>query len=230
MQRLNELSAASTAAEEEIEALKSQRTIDADQLARLRAANEELLTAQDDHTAKTRQHADEIDSLTTALSAKDATLTTLRAQLDKFEDSRARAIKQLTLTLEQNTEDSERQIRDLTRLTKDQNRRMSSLESARDAERAQYEAAIADRAEAEMSAHLSGSRLDADSGELERLSMLVAQLRAEEGKKDAAIMRLTRKQLETKADLESSEIALESKQQELELVSRFFSLFLSSSL
>lgn len=215
-----QLVAESTAAQEELTALQSLRSIDADQLVRLRASNEELLSVQDDHTTKTRQHQEDVSALTASLAAKDESLASLRSQLDTFENSRARAIKQLTLTLEQAQEDGDRRVRDLNRVIKDQTRRISSLEKSRDEERAQYEAAIADRAEAELSAQLSGSRLDADSGELERLSRALALLKVEDAKKEGTIMRLMKARGDLKADLESSEIALESKQQELELVSR----------
>ncbi|KAL7416268.1 hypothetical protein BDY24DRAFT_379021 [Mrakia frigida] len=207
---------------EEITTLTSQRTIDIDQLVRLRATNLELVAVQDEQTSKDRTHQEHLDSLSAEISAKDSTLRDLKAQLHSLDESHSKSLRQQTLALEQAQEDAEKRVRDLNRTIKEQTRRITTLEKTREEERQQFEEAIAERASAEMEAHLSGSRLDADSGELEKLSKLIAHLRSEDAKKEVTILRLTRTKMELKSDLESSEIALESKQQELELVKRKF--------
>lgn len=200
--------------------LTAEHRVDLEQLARLRFTNAELVAIQDEQGAKDRAHRERLDSLSTELSTKDDILKTLKCQLEDLDASRSHLIKESTLAFEQAQEEGERHVRDLSRTIKDQTRRIASLEKTREEERRQYEEAIAERASAEMEAHLSGSRLDADSGELEKLSQLIAHLRSEDAKKEVTIMRLNRAKMELTADLESSQIALESKQQEVELVSR----------
>ena len=204
---------------EEINTLTSQRTIDIGALVRLRATNLELVSLQDSQTSKDRTHQEALDSLTSSLTLKDTQLASLKAQLHSLDESHSKTLKHQTLALEQAEEEAEKRVRDLNRTLKDQTRRISSLEKTREEERKMFEEAIAERASAEMEAHLSGSRLDAGEGELERLSKLIEGVRREDAKKEVTIMRLTRTKMELKEELESSEIALESKQQELELVS-----------
>lgn len=208
---------------QQVQDLTTRHAAEIAQLVQLRASHADALASKEHHLAQSRKYRD-------LLSASDATLATqtkelfeLKAKLDGLEDDSARKAREARETFERAEEETSKQIRDLTRTIASQTAQITSLEQAKQEQQTLFESAIRDRASAEISAHLSSTRVEADSGELERLSKEVARLRSEEAQRELRIVHLTRSRAEVRESLEGMEIALDSKQQELELVRLSFS-------
>lgn len=190
-----------------------------EQLVQLRAANADLTNTKDYHVGQARQLKDRLAEANASLETAETALSLLKRRFADLEDSSAEAASRVALELEEARDQGERSIRELQRNMKEQSRMVEELERTRAEERAQFEAAISDRASAEMSAQMSGSRLSADLSELERLGKLVAQLKSDDAAKEVRIIHLLKSRSELREIMEGLEIALDSKQQELELVS-----------
>jgi chromosome segregation ATPase len=215
---------------QQVQDLTTRHAAEIAQLVQLRASHADALASKEHHLAQSRKYRDLLSTSDASLSSASLELATLKQRLDALEESSATKARESREKLELAEEEASKKIRDLTRTISSQTETISGLEADKREQRKVFEDAIRDRASAEMSAQMSSTRVEADSGELERLSKEVARLKSQEAQRELRIVHLTRSRAEVRECLEGLEIALDSKQQELELVSNLFSPIFRSCL
>jgi hypothetical protein len=214
-----------------------------EELKRVRAANADLATTKDRHLAKADSLQEELARLTATLDSKTALVISLQARLDEADAAAHSAASAARETLDNACHERERTIRSLQHELADRAREASALERDRADLSRRFDGLVAEHASRSIELQTSSFRSVAESGELERLTKQIAHLKAEDAAKEVRLLRrvaepsarrlthlslqvrilhLLRSRDEVRETLEGVEIALDSKQQELELVKRRF--------
>jgi len=115
-----------------------------------------------------------------------------------------------------------------SRSSSSQARELQDLQSLEKDLRAQLEVALRDRAETDIKLSTSKERVGSLMDEVARLRRTVHELQQESATRDVTIVQLRKDRERDREDLNGLNIALDSKQQELELVSHHNISLLSS--
>ncbi|KAL4251837.1 hypothetical protein AB1N83_013458 [Pleurotus pulmonarius] len=110
--------------------------------------------------------------------------------------------------------------REQTRVVDDRTRELQEVLRQESESRSRMETLIKERTEATFEASTLKGRVDALSAELEKLRRHVHELQQESIAKEVKIVQLNKARAQDKEDMQGLNIALDSKQQELELIKR----------
>lgn len=103
-----------------------------------------------------------------------------------------------------------------------QNRALEDAAGMEDQTQAQLEELVRQKAEADIEIQTTRERVSALKEEVERLRRQVHELQQESADKEVKLVQVTKQRSQDKEDLQGLNIALDAKQQELELVSLFY--------
>ncbi len=185
--------------------------------------------------AESRQHADD---LTNAL---EANTESLRQELKAANDSVARLdqdIRQRDTELEElahrvvahedEAEDARSELatlkREQTRTADEHRRALADLTARAESAQTELEAAVQGKGESNVAADALRDRVGTLEAELEKLRRQVRDLQAESANREVNIAQMEKQRDRDREDLQGLNIALDSKQQELELVSLIYVL------
>lgn len=141
-----------------------------------------------------KQRDDEVEDLAHKVVAREDEIYEIQEELTSFRRTQSHE-----------TDSQQRTLADLTKREKDA--------------REQLEVAIRERAEVQVQASTFGDRVKGLEGEMERLRKQITDLKMESADKEMKIVQMKRENGKLGEDNEGLNIALSSKQQELELVS-----------
>ena len=115
--------------------------------------------------------------------------------------------------------------REYSHVVDEQSRALQEVSLREGEARSQMEALIRQKAEADVEIKTSKDKVIALKDEVERLRRQVHELQQESADKEVGIVQLTKQRAKDKEDLQGMNIALDSKQQELELVGISFETY-----
>ncbi|KAI0312792.1 hypothetical protein OF83DRAFT_1066623 [Amylostereum chailletii] len=201
------------------------------------AAKEELERERQQVEEELRAEQEHAEDLTQALQEREDRVQTLEQELKFANDSATRLesiVKQRDTDLEElahrvvaredEVEELREQVSGLRREhehTVNEQQRLINELTARDAEsRARVEAAIKDKAEADVQSSTLQERVQTLDADIEKLRKQVHHLQQESAGKEVRISHLEKERDRLVEDAQGLNIALDSKQQELELLKR----------
>ena len=182
---------------------------------------------------ESRQHADD---LTNALQEHEANTESLRQELKAANDSVARLdqdIRQRDTELEglahrvvaheDDAEEARTELatlkREQTRTAEEHGRVLADVTARAESAQAELDAAMRGKGEADATADALRERVGTLEAEQEKLRKQVRDLQAESANREVNIAQMEKQRDRDREDLQGLNIALDSKQQELELVS-----------
>ncbi|KAI0270710.1 hypothetical protein BC834DRAFT_967439 [Gloeopeniophorella convolvens] len=188
--------------------------------------------------AELRQHADD---LVAALQEREADSETLRQELKAANDSAARLeqnmdqrdaeledIAHRVVAREDELEDVRTQLatlkREQARVVDERRRELADVSVRAENAQAELDAAVQGKAEADEAAAALRERVGVLEGELEKLRKHVHDLQTESANREVHIAQMEKQRERDREDLRGLNIALDSKQQELELIKRRMSV------
>ncbi|CDZ96676.1 hypothetical protein [Phaffia rhodozyma] len=227
--KAHELSLSLQAALQEISELNSRLLSGTDQFDQLRALYGELLNSRDRYLSESQEfqsqivvYQDKINLLSTDLTSTKRIISSLQHQIQDVEESASQSIRDAKNAYETIREDRDRRLHQINQDLCSQTTALESLLMTQTEERRKFEDIVREKASAELEVQLSNFQSGASSVELQRLNKLVNQLKNDDSIKEVKIMQLLKSKAELHETMETLEIALDSKQQELELVKRKF--------
>lgn len=155
-----------------------------------------------------RQYAhDNVSRLQESLRQRDA-------EISKYEQR----IREREAEVEEVRESLTKQKREHARIVDEQSRRISEVVAREVEARAHMENMVKGKAENDVNASTLKERVNALKDEVERLRRQVHELQQESADKDMKLVQSAKQRAQDKEDMQGLNIALDSKQQELELV------------
>ena len=112
--------------------------------------------------------------------------------------------------------------REQTHTAEEHRRALAELTARAESAQAELEAAVGGKSEADVAADALRERVGTLEGELEKLRKQVRDLQAESANREVSIAQMEKQRDRDREDLQGLNIALDSKQQELELVSMIY--------
>ncbi|THH17486.1 hypothetical protein EW146_g3331 [Bondarzewia mesenterica] len=198
-----------------------------DGLDRERYQLEEELRAEQEHAEQLTQALQEREDRVTSLQQELKYSNETIARLDQRVQQRDADVEELAhkvVAREDETEEVREQMstlkREYARAVDEQRRAVTDLSVLESGAREQLETAIRDKAEAEIAANTMRDRVAALESELERLRKQVHDLKSESADKEVRLVQMKKQSDRHSDDLQGLNIALDSKQQELELLKR----------
>lgn len=128
-------------------------------------------------------------------------------------------IKESEAAVEEAKEGLTKQKREHSRIVDDQSRRISEVVAREVESRANFENILKEKAGSDVQLSTLKERVTVLTQELERLRRQVHELQQESANKDLKLVQITKQAAQHKHDFEQANLAVEAKQQELELVS-----------
>lgn len=157
-----------------------------------------------------RQFAyDSVSRLQDSLKQRDAEIADL-----------TRRVREREVQAEDAREGLTRQRREHARVVDEQSRKLSEVVAREVESRHAMERAMRDKTEAEVARDTLEERVTVLSEEVDKLRRQVHDLQQESAEKEIKLTQMTKQRAQDKEDLQGLNIALDSKQQELELVRR----------
>ncbi|TFY82041.1 hypothetical protein EWM64_g1968 [Hericium alpestre] len=202
---------------------------------------EELEREKEQLEEELRSEQEHADELTHALQEREDRIASLQQELKYANDNANRLEQQVrdrneeverlahqVVAREDDVEEVRSELKTLDRqhshAMEEQRRAVIDLTAREEEARAHLEAAIKEKAEADLSTRTLTDRVHLLEGEIEKLRKQVHQLQAESADKDMHLVQLNKSKEVLTEDYASLNIALDSKQQELELLKRRLSL------
>lgn len=203
---------------------------------------QELLVAKEDLERECRELEDQVragdehaNELTRALQERDAQVTSLTQEKQYATDRAARFEAQVKVRdaeadeMRERVRDAEnakdaaeegavRQKREHARIVNEQSRTLQEVVAREVEARANFEALLREKGETGVELGTLRDRANALQEEVDKLRKQVHALQQESADKEVRIMNLQKQRSQDKEDLQGLNIALDSKQQELELV------------
>lgn len=136
------------------------------------------------------------------------------AEMSKYEQR----IREREAEVEDVRESLTKQRREHARIVDEQSRRISEVVAREVEARAHMESMVKGQAESDVTASTLKERVGALKDEIERLRRQVHELQQESADKDMKLVQSAKQRAQDKEDMQGLNIALDSKQQELELV------------
>ncbi|EED84378.1 predicted protein [Postia placenta Mad-698-R] len=205
------------------------------------AAKEDLERERTELEDQIRAEHEHSEHLTQALQEGEDRVATLEQErqyaLDRaarFEaqikqrDADAAELSQRAIACEQDAEEAQEEIsrlkREHARIVNEQSRTLQDVVAREVEARAGLEAVVREKAEADVHISTMKERLTALQEETERLRRQVHALQQESADKEVKLVNLAKQRQQDKDDINGLNIALDSKQQELELLKRRMSV------
>ncbi|KAH9932361.1 uncharacterized protein B0H18DRAFT_929183 [Fomitopsis serialis] len=209
---------------------------------------QELLTAKEELERECRELEDQVHSadeqseeLTRALQEREAELTSLTQEKQytmdraarfetqlKVRDAEAEEMRERVREAESAKDDAEedaaRMKREHARIVNDQSRRLQEVVAREVEARANFEALLREKGETGVELGALRDRANALQEEVDRLRKQVHALQQESADKEVKLVNLQKQRAQDKEDIQGLNIALDSKQQELELLKRRMSV------
>ncbi|KAG6336108.1 hypothetical protein ID866_2974 [Astraeus odoratus] len=196
-----------------------------------------LETERDELDEQLHRERDHADGLTQALQEQEDRISDLDDELRFTKESVARLEENVKMRNEEITSLSERLLqsakdaeelreqlsslhREQARIREQQRREVDDALTREEQAREQLEEALKEKAKSDIMLGSSKERIDSLTEEVTRLRGQVHQLQLESADKEVKILQLTKQHMQDKEDINGLNIALDSKQQELELVKR----------
>lgn len=175
--------------------------------------------------ANLRQHADKITSLQQELKSAHDSVTRLQQDIQQ-RDTNIEGLAHRIVAREDETEDARAELaalkREHARATDEHRRALADLATRAEGTQAELGAAVQGKGDADAVVHSLRERIGTLEAELERVGKQVRDLQTESANKEVQMAQMEKQRERDREDLHGLNIALDSKQQELELVSFFF--------
>ncbi|KAH9027862.1 hypothetical protein EDB84DRAFT_1439762 [Lactarius hengduanensis] len=185
--------------------------------------------------AESRQHADDLQENTESLRQELKAANDSVARLDqdiRQRDTELEGLAHRVVAHEDEAEDARSELATLKReqtCTADEHRRALADVTARaEGAQAELEAAVRGKGEADIAADVLRERVGTLEAELEKLRKQVRELQAESANREVHTAQMEKQRERDRDDLQGLNIALDSKQQELELLKRRMSVKVTS--
>ncbi|KZT66598.1 hypothetical protein DAEQUDRAFT_674650 [Daedalea quercina L-15889] len=212
--------------------------------AELEAEIQELLVAKEELERECRELEEQVhaadehsNELTRALQERDAQVTALTQERQYATDRAARfeaqlkardaeaeemreRVREAEVAKDAAEEDVARMKREHARIVNEQSRTLQEVVAREVEARANFEALLREKGETGVELGTLRDRAGALQDEIERLRKQVHALQHESADKEVRLVNLQKQRAQDKQDLQGLNIALDSKQQELELVKR----------
>ncbi|KAH9001907.1 hypothetical protein EDB86DRAFT_3074702 [Lactarius hatsudake] len=185
--------------------------------------------------AESRQHADELtnalhentESLRQELKAANDNVARLDQDI-RQRDTELEELAHRVVAHEDEAEDARSELatlrREQTRTADEHHRALADLTARAEGAQAELEAAVRGKGEADVAADALRERVGTLEAELEKLRKQVRELQAESANREVHIAQMEKQRDRDREDLQGLNIALDSKQQELELLKRRMSV------
>ncbi|KAH9064396.1 hypothetical protein EDB87DRAFT_1680597 [Lactarius vividus] len=185
--------------------------------------------------AESRQHADNLtnalhentESLRQELKAANDNVTRLDQDI-RQRDTELEELAHRVVAHEDEAEDVRSELatlkREQTRTADEHRRVLADLTARAEGAQAELEAAVHGKDEADVAADVLRERVGTLEAELEKLRKQVRELQAESANREVHIAQMEKQRERDREDLQGLNIALDSKQQELELLKRRMSV------
>lgn len=157
----------------------------------MRAANVNLVASKEHYVDKIASLQDQVESLRTTLDSKSALVAQLQSRLDELESSMYGIVKDARVALEEACHQRDKKIRSLQHVLKEKEQSISALEKGREDISHRYNSLVAEQASASIDAQTSSFRLNAEDGELERLTKEIARLKSADAAKEVSRPRVS---------------------------------------
>jgi hypothetical protein len=175
--------------------------------------------------ANLRQHADKITSLQQELKSAHDSVTRLQQDIQQ-RDTNIEGLAHRIVAREDETEDARAELaalkREHARATDEHRRALADLATRAEGTQAELGAAVQGKGDADAVVHSLRERIGTLEAELGRVGKQVRDLQTESANKEVQMAQMEKQRERDREDLHGLNIALDSKQQELELVSFFF--------
>ncbi|TCD68974.1 hypothetical protein EIP91_009196 [Steccherinum ochraceum] len=192
---------------------------------------ERQLRAEEDHAAELTRALQEREDRATLLTQERQYAQDNVNRLQENLRQRDVEISDFTKRFRERDEEVERirdemlkSKRDHSRIVDEQSRRLSDVVAREVESRAHMESVVREKAESDVVLSTLQERVAALTEEVERLRRQVHELQQESADKDMKLAQAAKQRAQDKEDLQGLNIALDSKQQELELLKRRVSL------
>ncbi|KAI0777810.1 hypothetical protein BD413DRAFT_467197 [Trametes elegans] len=202
-----------------------------EELERERGELEEQLRSEQEHseelTRALREREDKVTALEHEQKFAQERVTRLETRLREREAELAELTKKRS-EQENDAETAQSEIakmkREHARIVNDQSRTLQDVVAREVEARAAMESMVREKAETDVQLNSLKERATALTAEVERLRRQVHELQQESADKEMKMMQLSKQRAQDKEDLNGLNIALDSKQQELELLKRRLSV------
>lgn len=176
--------------------------------------------------AESRQHADALQENTESLRQELKAANDSVARLDqdiRQRDTELEGLAHRVVAHEDEAEDARSELatlkREQTRTADEHRRALADLTARAEGAQAELEAAARGKGEADVAADVLRERVGTLEAELDKLRKQVRELQAESANREVHTAQMEKQRERDREDLQGLNIALDSKQQELELVS-----------
>jgi chromosome segregation ATPase len=185
--------------------------------------------------AESRQHADDLtnaletntESLRQELKAANDNVTRLDQDI-RQRDTELEELAHRVVAHEDEVEDARSELatlkREQTRTADEHRRALAELTTRAESAQAELEAAIQGKGEADVAVDTLRERVGSHEAELEKVRKQVRDLQTESANREVHIAQMEKQRDRDREDVQGLNIALDSKQQELELVSLIYVL------
>ncbi|KAH9068092.1 hypothetical protein EDB83DRAFT_684060 [Lactarius deliciosus] len=181
--------------------------------------------------AESRQHADALQENTESLQQELKAANDNVARLDqdiRQRDTELEGLAHRVVAHEDEAEDARSELatlkREQTRTADEHRRALADLTARAEGAQAELEAAVRGKGEADVAADALRERVGTLEAELEKLRKQVRELQAESANREVHTAQMEKQRERDREDLQGLNIALDSKQQELELLKRRMSV------
>jgi chromosome segregation ATPase len=172
--------------------------------------------------AELRQQADDLTSFRQQLKSANDSVTRLEQDI-RQRDAELEELAHRIVVHEDEAEDARAELatlkREQARTTDEHRRVVTDLTTRAESAQAELGAAVQGRGDAESAANSLRERVDSLDAELEKLRKQIRDLQTESANREVHIAQMEKQRDRDREDLQGLNIALDSKQQELELVS-----------
>ena len=178
----------------------------------------------DDLSRALQEHADRISQLDRERQFAQENVSRLEEKLrqrDEEEKDYSQQIKQREAEAEELREEISNLRREYTRTADELKRALEETSSQENGARAQVENLVRQQATFDIDLKTSADKINALKEEVERQRRRIQVLQQESADKEVKLVQLNKQHQRDKEDLEGMNTALDSKQMELELVSRY---------
>lgn len=181
--------------------------------------------------AESRQHADALQENTESLRQELKAANDSVARLDqdiRQRDTELEGLAHRVVAHEDEAEDARSELatlkREQTRTADEHRRALADLTARAEGAQAELEAAARGKGEADVAADVLRERVGTLEAELDKLRKQVRELQAESANREVHTAQMEKQRERDREDLQGLNIALDSKQQELELLKRRMSV------
>lgn len=174
---------------QDINSAQDRHSLEMEDLKRMRAANADVAASRDRYTAKADALQEQLAAVTATLNGKTTLVATLQARLDAADEASHAAASSARAALEDTCHARDKQIRALKHALAEKAREADELARDRSDLSRRFDGLVTEHASRSVDLQTSSFRSVAESGELERLTKQIAQLKSEDAAKEVRLRR-----------------------------------------